>query len=498
MAGPMHSAAPSLDDSSLFLAWDRLRRPVWMFDPAASKGVYANTSALALWGSDTLEALLARDFSNLSPAVKARTDRLVQVTADGETVSERWTFYPNGQPVTVKATISTFVLADDRPVLLFEAAPIEVGPAERRAVEALRYAPTLISLFDQEGGPLFCNPAAFSAYGGETLAYAERFVGPEAAESLRTRALEGHSAFDVCEIRTVQGIRWHHLVLTSVPDPVTGEISLLLSEQDVTARVEAEQARAAAEQKAAMAEARQQFLSDMSHELRTPLNAILGFAEVMVHDTLPERTLQQAGRIHEAGQRLLTLVNEMIIVSDQDVIVPEGHATAAATLGASKTGAPSTRRSDSGPEVLYVDDNENNRTLVATILATQGVHCETADDGLQGLTAVEQGDFDLILMDIAMPVMDGVEASRRIRALAGHRGAVPIIAVTANTLPEQLASYAAVGIDDCLAKPINMVGLLTAVSVWGAGRPEIAQDSAATAGCGASTGRPHRAGPLKN
>ena len=472
MADSMHSAAPALDDSSLFLAWDRLRRPIWMFDPAASKGVYANIPALALWGSDTLEALLARDFSDLSPAVKARTARLVQVTVGGETVSERWTFYPNGQPVTVKATISTFVLDDDRPVLLFEAAPIEVGPAERRAVEALRYAPTLISLFDQEGGALFCNPAAFSAYGSETLAYAERFVRPEAVESLRTRALEGHSALDVCEIRTAKGIRWHHLVLTAVPDPVTGEIGLLLSEQDVTDRVEAEQARAAAEQKAAMAEARQQFLSDMSHELRTPLNAILGFAEVMVHDSLPERTLQQAGRIHEAGQRLLTLVNEMIIVSDEDVMVPEGQGSVLPPAVTPTAATPAARDSDSGPVVLYVDDNENNRTLVATILATQGIRCETADDGLQGLTAVETGDFDLILMDIAMPVMDGVEASRRIRALPGNRCAVPIIAVTANTLPEQLASYAAVGIDDCLAKPINMVGLLTAVSVWSAGRPD--------------------------
>ena len=134
MAEAMHSSTPALDDSTLFLAWDRLRRPIWMFDPAASKGVYANTSALALWGSETLEALLARDFSDLSPAVKARTARLVQVTVGGETVSERWTFYPNGQPVTVKATISTFVLDDDRPVLLFEAAPIEVGHSTSRGL----------------------------------------------------------------------------------------------------------------------------------------------------------------------------------------------------------------------------------------------------------------------------------------------------------------------------------------------------------------------------
>lgn len=476
----MQPTPPAPDDASLFLAWNRLRRPVWMFDPVAGRGVYANTPALALWGSDTLEALLARDFSNLSPAVQARTNRLVQVTASGNTVSEQWTFYPNGQPVTVQATISTVALDDGRPVLLFEAAPVEVEPAERRAVEALRYAPTLISLFHQDGGALFCNPAAFTAYGSETLAFADRLVRPDVADALRARALGGDHVSEVCEIRTAHGIRWHHLVLTPVPDPVTGETGLLLSEQDVTDRIEAEQARTAAEQKAAMAEARQQFLSDMSHELRTPLNAILGFAEVMVHDTLPERTLDQASRIHEAGRRLLTLVNEMIIVSDQNVIVPEGPATAVPSIAPSVADAPAARDPDNGPAVLYVDDNENNRTLVATILATQGVRCDTADDGLQGLTAVEQGDYALILMDIAMPVMDGVEASRRIRALPGARGSVPIIAVTANTLPEQLATYAAVGIDDCLAKPINMVGLLTAVSVWGAGRPNATQDSAAT------------------
>lgn len=475
----MQSTTPAPDDASLFLAWNRLRRPVWMFDPVAGRGVYANPPALTLWGSDTLEALLARDFSNLSPAVQARTARLVQVTADGETVTERWTFYPNGQPVTVKATISTFVLDDGRPVLLFEAAPVEVEPAERRAVEALRYAPTLISLFDQDGRALFCNPAAFTAYGSETLAFADRFVQPPVAEDLRARALGGDRVSEVCEIRTAHGNRWHHLVLTPVPDPVTGETSLLLSEQDVTDRIEAEQARVAAEQKAVMAEARQHFLSDMSHELRTPLNTILGFAEVMVHDTLPDRTLEQAGRIHEAGQRLLTLVNEMIIVSDQDVILPEAQVTAPPPGVAPAAAAPVADDAATAA-VLYVDDNENNRTLVATILATQGVQCDTADDGLQGLTAVERGDYALVLMDIAMPVMDGVEASRRIRALPGPRGTVPIVAVTANTLPEQLATYAAAGIDDCLAKPINMVGLLTAVSVWGAGRAETMQDSAAS------------------
>ncbi|RZJ88368.1 MAG: diguanylate cyclase, partial [Brevundimonas sp.] len=52
-------------------AWDALRRPIWMFDPSAMRGVYANAAALDLWGSDSLDALLARDFSQMSPAVLA-------------------------------------------------------------------------------------------------------------------------------------------------------------------------------------------------------------------------------------------------------------------------------------------------------------------------------------------------------------------------------------------------------------------------------------------
>ena len=77
-------------------AWDALKRPIWMFDPVALRGVYANAAALDLWGSDNLDALLARDFSNVSPAVLARTERLARETANGETLTEDWTFYPHG------------------------------------------------------------------------------------------------------------------------------------------------------------------------------------------------------------------------------------------------------------------------------------------------------------------------------------------------------------------------------------------------------------------
>jgi CheY-like chemotaxis protein len=455
-------------------AWDALRRPIWLFDPKALRGVYANSAALRLWGADSLDELLARDFSQLSRAVRARTRRLAQATAGGEAVDERWTFFPNGEPVTVQATISTCVLDDGRAVLLFEAAPTEVEAGERRAVEALRHTSTLITLFDQEGRAIFANPAAFSAYGSAERHFAARFADPALGPPMLALALAGETVGEVCEIQTADGRRWHHLDARPVLDPVTGAAGVLLNERDVTARVEAEQARAAAEQKAAMADARRKFLADMSHELRTPLNAVIGFAELLQGGALSPEHTDQARRIHEAGKHLLGVVNEMIRVSEIDgwtgEATPPRPGPAPPTSPARPAAAdPADGRSR---RVLYVDDNESNRTLVAAILATQGIVCQTADDGAQGVEAARGGAWDVILMDIQMPVMDGVEAARAIRALPAPAGTVPILAVTANTLDEQIETYADAGMVDVIAKPVDMAELIAKVAAWSRPLPE--------------------------
>ena len=455
--------------SSAVRGWDRLRRPVWMFDPVSLRGVYANAAALTLWGADTLEELLARDFSNLSPAVKARTARLKAATAGGNEVDERWTFYPNGRPVTVQATISTFQMDDGRGVLLFEAAPLDVGAEERRAVEALRHTSTLITLLDEAGGILFSNPAAYAAYGPGEGALALRFVDPDRAAWFLAQARTGQTVSRLCEVETSAGRRWHDVNARLVSDPVTGASGVLLNEQDVTARVEAEGAKATAEQKTAMAEARQRFLTDMSHELRTPLNAVIGFSELLSGAGLAPAQGEQAKRIHQAGQRLLTVVNQMIDLSEQGDD-PEPASPAAPDADIPVGLAPETASVPDGKpplRVLCVDDNQTNRMLMTAMLVGQGMVCETADDGALGLAAAAAGDWDVVLMDIQMPVMDGVESARRIRALGGEAGAVPIIAVTANTLAEQVDSYAEAGMDDLVAKPVNMAELLGKVAHWG-------------------------------
>ena len=445
-------------------AWDALRRPIWLFDPADLRGVYANPAALELWGADSLDELLSRDFSQLSPAVRARTERLAQATAGGGTVTEQWTFYPRGQPATVEATISTYRLPDGRAVLLFEAGLTDVGSGERRAVEALRHASTLITLFDEAGRPLFANPAAFAAYGGGEHPFAARFADADQGAHMLVQALAGETVSAVRETQTLAGRRWHHLDVRPVLDPVTGAAGVLLNETDVTERVEAERARAAAEQKASMAEARQKFLTDMSHELRTPLNAVIGFSELLTTAGLAAEPSDHAARIHGAGKRLLSVVNEMIRLSELD-----GWTGERAADEPTEPEAPAGR----GPEpaagalrVLYVDDNESNRSLVTAVLRSQGIDCRTANDGREGVAAARTGGWDVILMDIQMPVMDGVEATRAIRALPGPAGAAPILAVTANTLASQLETYADAGMDDCVSKPIDMAELLTKIVAW--------------------------------
>jgi CheY-like chemotaxis protein len=91
-----------------------------------------------------------------------------------------------------------------------------------------------------------------------------------------------------------------------------------------------------------------------------------------------------------------------------------------------------------------------------------------AVDGVAAVDAFKAGKaYDLVLMDVQMPVMDGLTATRRIRALEPTGARTPIVAMTANVLPDQIATCMAAGMDDHLGKPINPGRLLEMVARWG-------------------------------
>jgi PAS domain S-box-containing protein len=112
-----------------------------------------------------------------------------------------------------------------------------------------------------------------------------------------------------------------------------------------------------------------------------------------------------------------------------------------------------------GLKILVVEDNATNRLVARRILEQLGARVETAEDGLDGVTTAARG-FDLILMDVQMPGIDGLEAARRIRNLPGPAARTPIIALTANVLSHQRAAYLAAGMNGVAAKPISPTALI--------------------------------------
>jgi signal transduction histidine kinase len=115
--------------------------------------------------------------------------------------------------------------------------------------------------------------------------------------------------------------------------------------------------------------------------------------------------------------------------------------------------------------ILAAEDNATNQKVLQAVLEPLDVHLHIVPDGKQAVEAWRRGGFDLILMDVQMPVMDGVEAARTIRAVEAAEGGprIPILALTANALVHQVESYLAAGMDGHVAKPIELTRLYDAI-----------------------------------
>lgn len=124
---------------------------------------------------------------------------------------------------------------------------------------------------------------------------------------------------------------------------------------------------------------------------------------------------------------------------------------------------PTEAAADRAAHVLIVDDNATNRMVAETLCEMFDCTAETAVDGVEAVELARSGRFDLILMDIKMPRMDGVAATRAIRALAGPASLTPIIALTANADPEDAAGYIAAGMIGVVEKPMKPENLLRAL-----------------------------------
>lgn len=118
-----------------------------------------------------------------------------------------------------------------------------------------------------------------------------------------------------------------------------------------------------------------------------------------------------------------------------------------------------------GTRVLLVEDNAVNQLLVCEILESNGIAVITANNGLEALTLLESQAFDCVLMDCQMPIMDGLEATRRIRRKE-HLKTLPIIALTANAMAGDKAKVLSAGMNDHISKPIKLPAMLETMAQW--------------------------------
>lgn len=118
------------------------------------------------------------------------------------------------------------------------------------------------------------------------------------------------------------------------------------------------------------------------------------------------------------------------------------------------------------PRILLVDDDDANREIVAAYLKESGYRVDAVETAAGAVRLLEATPFDLVLMDIRMPEMDGVAATRLIRALVHPNRDIPIVALTANVLPEDIKSFLRAGLDDHIGKPVERARLNNTIWRW--------------------------------
>ena len=125
--------------------------------------------------------------------------------------------------------------------------------------------------------------------------------------------------------------------------------------------------------------------------------------------------------------------------------------------------AASAPEASGGLRILLAEDNEINQKLFLAVLGKELHSVDVVNDGKEALEAVQRNSYDVVLMDIQMPKLDGIEATKAIRALGGAHETTPIIAVTANAMKGDREVYLAAGMNDYVSKPINSVELNDAI-----------------------------------
>lgn len=131
-----------------------------------------------------------------------------------------------------------------------------------------------------------------------------------------------------------------------------------------------------------------------------------------------------------------------------------------------KAGSEDGEKNGPSLRVLLVEDNIVNQRVIIALLSDTRIQVDVAGNGLEAVNKVSTQPFDIVLMDIQMPEMDGIEATRRIREMPGEISQIPIVAVTAHAMAGDQERYLQAGMNDYLSKPLYRDLLLEKIDYW--------------------------------
>jgi len=204
----------------------------------------------------------------------------------------------------------------------------------------------------------------------------------------------------------------------------------------------------------AIGSARTRVPSQLLHELRNPLNQIIGYAEMLAEGSDAERRerfVSDLENIRSAGHRMLALIEENFTAfDDKSFAAPVDDDDEAP-----RDWVPAQQEAAVAPGVLLVvDDDAINRDVLTRRLTRQGHHVQTASNGQDALRLMREVAFDLVLLDVVMPGMDGYDVLRHIRS-DDQLHHVPVIMISVVSEMQSVVRCIEAGAEDYLAKPFN-------------------------------------------
>ncbi|MBF0432929.1 MAG: response regulator, partial [Fibrobacteria bacterium] len=224
------------------------------------------------------------------------------------------------------------------------------------------------------------------------------------------------------------------------------------------------------------------FLAVISHEIRTPVNGILGFLELFKETTLDSQQKEYLQNLIASGEILSRLINDIQDLSgvDEDKVNLNLKDFDLKTLMENvkkdlksksednseqqDTSSKSQDLSFQGLKVLVAEDNAINQQFISKYLKRLGCEVDLAENGKQAYQKVSLNEYDLCLMDVMMPEMDGIDATREIRK--NQNEDLPILALTANAMEGDKEKCLLAGMNDYLSKPINPETLKEKIIQW--------------------------------